>query len=120
MQSISVRFKLAFANAWVISAKARVLRWGSLLLAAADFPDAVSTATLRLEEENSSASIFIRNAARRFAQHFDMDVAIQSARSKRGCATAKPALNPFDDHYDCRIINELLKTRPDDLAGRIE
>src|SRR5688500_20357791 len=100
-------------------AKASVLRAAFSLIASNGLPSA-STATLRRVDENSSASIVIRDAARGFTERCNLHVPVNAGRRQRRRAASEPALDPLNHHDDRWIINELFEARADDLARAIQ
>src|SRR5688572_18488580 len=100
-------------------AKASVLR-AAFSVTASNASHAVATATLRRVEENSSASILIHNATRRFTERVNLNVPIDTASGQRRSTARKPALDPFNHDHQRRVINKLFKAGPNDLVRTVQ
>src|SRR5207249_578017 len=69
------------------------------------------TATLRWEEENSSAKIFIGDAAFKFADRLHFDEAVTAFGFLLEPAELRPAICPFEDSHPDALIKVLVQAR---------
>src|SRR5439155_6971481 len=119
MHSIVLRSQLAWRRTSSIKANAFVPPGCDVFASKMRSVDEVSSiAALRCSDENSSAKIFIADAALGFVQPLNLDVAVREFEWGRWCC--KPPLDPFDDRDAIPVIEILLQTGADYLGRRIQ